>query len=113
LDEEGGGISQSPADGVAIPTVPEGESKHLEQHQIDASFDQSVNNIAWKTIPSWYLVAQEDQAINPELEQFMANRMGAKTTEIKASHVPFLYHLNEVAELIETAATAKEKVCLF
>ncbi len=71
------------------------------------AFDQSVTNVAWKTIPSWYLVAQEDRAINPDLERFMANRIGAKTTEIKASHVPFLSHPHEVVELIETAATVK------
>lgn len=70
------------------------------------AFDQSVTDVAWKKIPSWYLVAQEDRSINPDLERFMANRIGAKTTEIKASHVPFLSHPNEVAELIETAATA-------
>jgi pimeloyl-ACP methyl ester carboxylesterase len=74
-----------------------------------ASFDQSVNHAAWKTIPSWYLVAQEDQAINPDLERFMANRIGAKTTEIKASHVPFISHPDEVVKLIETAATAVVK----
>jgi pimeloyl-ACP methyl ester carboxylesterase len=74
-----------------------------------ASFDQSVNNVAWKTIPSWYLVSQEDQAINPDLERFMAQRMGAKTTEIQASHVPFISHPNEIAELIEVVAAAVVK----
>jgi integrase/recombinase XerD len=34
-----GAIGQSPADGVSIPTIPEGEAKHLEQHQIDALFE--------------------------------------------------------------------------
>lgn len=74
-----------------------------------ASFDQSVDNVAWKTVPSWYLVSQEDQAINPELERFMAERIGAKTTEIKASHVSFISHPNEVVKLIEAAATAAVK----
>ena len=74
-----------------------------------ASFDQSVNNVAWKTIPSWYLVSQEDQSINPDLERFMANRIGAKTIAVKASHVPFISHPDEVAELIEAAATAAGK----
>ena len=68
-------------------------------------FDQSVDSAAWKTIPSWYLVGQEDQAINPELERFMAKRIGAKTTEIKASHVPFISHPREVANLIEAASS--------
>jgi hypothetical protein len=49
-------------------------------------------------------VSQEDQAIPPELQRFMANRMGAKTTEIKASHVPFISHPSEVVKMIEAAA---------
>lgn len=68
-------------------------------------FDQSLDKAVGKTIPSWYLVAQEDQAINPELERFMARRINAKTTEIKSSHVAFISHPNEVAKLIERVAT--------
>ena len=67
-------------------------------------FTASVDKAAWKTIPSWYLVSQDDKALNPDLERFYAKRMGAKTTEIKASHVPFLSHPAEVARLIERAA---------
>ncbi|CAN5599479.1 hypothetical protein BH11ARM2_BH11ARM2_28880 [soil metagenome] len=59
---------------------------------------------AWKTIPSWFLVAQDDNAINPELERFYAKRMNAKTTEVKSSHVPFLSHPDVVAKMIEEAA---------
>jgi pimeloyl-ACP methyl ester carboxylesterase len=72
-----------------------------------AAFDESVNDIAWKTIPAWALVSLEDRAIDPELEQFMANRIGAKTTEINASHVAYISHPKEVANLIiEAASTA-------
>jgi pimeloyl-ACP methyl ester carboxylesterase len=69
-------------------------------------FTASVPGGAWKTIPSWYIVASEDRAINPELERFYAKRIGATTTEIKSSHVPFLSHPNKVAQVIEAAATA-------
>jgi pimeloyl-ACP methyl ester carboxylesterase len=69
-----------------------------------AAFEQAVDHVAWKTIPSWYLVSQEDQAIPPELQRFMAKRMGAKTTEIKASHVPFISHPSDVVKTIEAAA---------
>jgi pimeloyl-ACP methyl ester carboxylesterase len=58
---------------------------------------------AWQTIPSWYLVAQEDRVIKPELQRFMAQRMGARTSEIKASHVVYISHPTEVARLIEEA----------
>ncbi len=71
-----------------------------------SAFDQSVDSAAWKMIPSWYLVSQEDQAINPELERFMANRIGAKTTEIKVSHVSYISHPREVANLIIEAANS-------
>ena len=69
-------------------------------------FTASVPGAAWKTIPSWYIVASEDQAINPDLERFYAKRIGATTTEIKSSHVPFVSHPKEVARVIEAAATA-------
>jgi pimeloyl-ACP methyl ester carboxylesterase len=69
-------------------------------------FGASVAQAAWKTVPSWYLVTQDDQAINPELQRFYARRMGAKTTEVKSSHVPFISRPRDVARLIEQAASA-------
>jgi pimeloyl-ACP methyl ester carboxylesterase len=71
-----------------------------------AIFGQSVPTAAWRTIPSWYLVAQEDRAISPQLERFYAKRMNAKTSEIKSSHLPFISHPQKVAALIEAAASA-------
>ncbi|HEY9671567.1 MAG TPA: alpha/beta hydrolase [Waterburya sp.] len=73
------------------------------------AFEQSVDSAAWQTIPSWYLVSQEDQAINPDLERFMAKRIGAKTTEIKASHVSYISHPREIANLIIEAASSAVK----
>jgi len=67
-------------------------------------FGAKVANAAWKNVPSWYIVAMEDRAINPDLERFYAKRMGAKTTEIRSSHVPFLSHPAEVAKVIEAAS---------
>ncbi len=74
-----------------------------------AIFTQAVETPAWKTIPSWYLVSKDDHAINPEMERFMAKRMGAHTTEIKASHVAFISHPYEISRLIEEAASATMK----
>jgi pimeloyl-ACP methyl ester carboxylesterase len=71
---------------------------------VSSVFGASVKQVAWKTIPSWYLVAQEDRAINPELQRFYARRMGTRTIEIKTSHVPFISHPAAVARLIEEAA---------
>jgi pimeloyl-ACP methyl ester carboxylesterase len=72
-------------------------------------FAATIDTPAWKTIPSWYLVSKQDHALNPELERFYAKRMGAKTSEIDASHVAFISHPKVVAALIEQAATATAK----
>lgn len=72
-------------------------------------FTASVPVAAWKTIPSWYLVSQDDHAINPDLERFYAKRMNAKTSEVKSSHVAFISHPDVVARLIEQAAAASAK----
>ena len=69
-----------------------------------AVFSQSVSVAAWKDKPSWYLVGKEDRAISPELERFMAKRIGAHTSEIHASHVSFISHPRFVTRLIEEAA---------
>nr|WP_322652434.1 alpha/beta hydrolase [Nostoc sp. CmiVER01]MDZ8121050.1 alpha/beta hydrolase [Nostoc sp. CmiVER01] len=50
-------------------------------------------------------MTQSDRAINPELQRFMAKRIGAKTTEVNSSHVPFISHPKEVAKVIEAAST--------
>jgi pimeloyl-ACP methyl ester carboxylesterase len=67
-------------------------------------FGQAPTAAAWKDIPSWYLVAKGDNAINPDLERFYATRMGATTSEIASSHVPFISHPQVIATLIEQAA---------
>ena len=61
-------------------------------------------NAAWKTKPSWYVVASEDKAINPELEKIMAKRANAKTTILKTCHVAMLSKPNEVLDVIFDAA---------
>ena len=63
-----------------------------------------VANAAWKTKPSWYVVATDDRAISPGLERTMAKRMNARTISIDASHVAMLSHPQEVAALIIEAS---------
>ena len=63
-----------------------------------------VTVAAWRTKPSWYAVSTEDRTINPDLERFMAKRMGAKTTEVKASHLSMLSHPDVIAGMILQAA---------
>ena len=61
---------------------------------------------AWRTLPTWYLVAQNDETLAPDSERQFAARMGATTVEIASSHVPMVSHPNEVADLIAKAASA-------
>jgi len=61
---------------------------------------------AWKSRPSWFLVAAGDQAIPPEAERQFAARMGATTVEIPSSHVAMVSHPGDVAQLIKTASGA-------
>ena len=69
-------------------------------------FEEVMGVPAWKTLPSWYLVAADDEALPPDAERQFATRMGAATVEIPSSHVAMVSHPSEVAELIETAAKA-------
>jgi pimeloyl-ACP methyl ester carboxylesterase len=59
---------------------------------------------AWKSLPSWYLVAQNDEAIPPGTQRQFATRMGATTVEVPSSHVAMVSHPHEVTDLIEQAA---------
>ena len=69
------------------------------------AFSTPINNAAWKTKPSWYMVAGSDHIINPELERMYAKRANSVTTEIEdASHSVYASHPKEVAKLIEDVA---------
>jgi pimeloyl-ACP methyl ester carboxylesterase len=70
-------------------------------------FSEKVTQAAWKSKPSWYLVSENDRVINPDLERFMANRIGAKETiSIPSSHASMVSHPGEVAKLIMDAANS-------
>jgi pimeloyl-ACP methyl ester carboxylesterase len=67
---------------------------------------EPIKAAAWKNIPSWYVISTEDKTINPDLQRFMAKRIGAKTHEIKSSHVSHISNASEVAKVIKTAAAS-------
>jgi pimeloyl-ACP methyl ester carboxylesterase len=69
-----------------------------------AALAAPVTVAAWMTKPSWYVVATEDGAIDPELLRSTARRIGAETTEVPGSHVVFLTQPKAVADVIEAAA---------
>jgi pimeloyl-ACP methyl ester carboxylesterase len=76
----------------------------VQQPLATSLFEDEMGVPAWKSLPSWYLVAADDEAIPPAAERQFAARMGATTIEIPSSHVPMVSHPGEVAQLIETAA---------
>ncbi len=69
-------------------------------------FEAKVGGTAWKSKPSWYIVAKNDRTVHPDLERFLAKRMGAKTYEVESSHVPMLSQPKFVIDVIHTAAKA-------
>ncbi len=69
-------------------------------------FTQKVDGTAWKSKPSWYIVAKNDGAVHADLERFVAKRMGATTVEAASSHVPMLSQPQLVIDVIRTAANA-------
>jgi len=77
------------------------------QQALAASTLEDVMGVpAWKSQPSWYLVAENDEAIPPAAERQFASRMGATTLEVPSGHVAMVSHPDEVTHLIETAAQA-------
>jgi pimeloyl-ACP methyl ester carboxylesterase len=69
-----------------------------------SAFDDVMGEPAWKSQPTWYLVAQNDEAIPADAERQFASRMGATTVEVPASHVAMVSRPAEVSELIQQAA---------
>src|SRR5258707_4938523 len=69
-------------------------------------FDQKMAGTAWRSKPSWYIVAKNDRTVHPELERFVAKRMGATTFEADSSHVPMLSNPKLVLDVIRQAADA-------
>ena len=67
-------------------------------------FDTRVEGTAWRTKPSWYVVANNDRTVQPELERFVAKRMNATIYEVDSSHVPMLSNPGLVLDVVRTAA---------
>ena len=76
----------------------------VQQPLATSTFEDVMGVPAWKSHPSWFLVAADDQAIPPDAERQFAKRMGATTVEVPTGHVAMVSHPDEVAQLIETAA---------
>ena len=87
--------------------LPEAKAKVL--YAVQEPFHRALltgktTQAAWRSKPSWYAVSTEDRTINPDLQRFMAKRMGAKTIEIKASHLSLISQPDRIAAVILEAA---------
>jgi pimeloyl-ACP methyl ester carboxylesterase len=87
--------------------LPEATAKVL--YAVQQPFQKSLltgktTHAAWRSKPSFYAVSTEDRTINPDLERFMAKRMGANTIEVKSSHLSLISHPEEITRLILQAA---------
>jgi len=87
--------------------LPEAKAKVL--YAVQEPFQKALltgktTQAAWRSKPSFYAVSTEDRTINPDLERFMAKRMGARTIEVKSSHLSLISHPEEITRLILEAA---------
>ncbi|PTR34099.1 pimeloyl-ACP methyl ester carboxylesterase [Luteibacter sp. OK325] len=69
---------------------------------------QKLQEVAWKSKPSWYVLARNDHTVHPDLQRFLSKRMGATIVEVESSHVPMLSQPDVVVNTIRQAATATQ-----
>jgi pimeloyl-ACP methyl ester carboxylesterase len=89
--------------------LPKAQAQFMAVSQMPvsgAAFGAPVTVAAWRSKPSYGIVATQDRALSPDLERWMYNRSGAKVTEIKASHAVYISKPRAVADVIEAAARA-------
>jgi pimeloyl-ACP methyl ester carboxylesterase len=107
FDGEEGRLSESAFLHDFAGDLPESKAKVL--YAVQQPFQKSLlagktTQAAWRIKPSFYAVSTEDRTINPDLQRFMAKRMGAKTIEVQASHVSLISQPETIAALILEAA---------
>jgi pimeloyl-ACP methyl ester carboxylesterase len=78
----------------------------VQQPLAGSAFEEAMGTPAWRSVPSWYLVAKNDEALPPDVERQFAARMGATTVEVPSSHIPMVSRPDVVTELIQMAANA-------
>jgi pimeloyl-ACP methyl ester carboxylesterase len=78
----------------------------VQQPIAATAFNEVMGVPAWKSLPSWYLVATDDEAIPPDAERLFAKRMGAEVVEVPSGHVAMVSHPSDVIQLTQMAAKA-------
>ena len=102
-------------DGVAAfaGDLPDAEQKLIWATQavpVPDLFTQKLDGVAWRSKPSWYVVAKNDRTVHPDLQRFVAKRMDATTVEADSSHVPMLSKPAVVLDVIRKAARSVTSV---
>jgi pimeloyl-ACP methyl ester carboxylesterase len=110
IDDQG--FAWLPEDAVLehfAPDVDPVEARVLyavQQPLAVSTLDDVMTTPAWKTLPTWFAVAQRDEVIPPDAERLFAQRMGATTIEVDSSHVVMISHPDDVTALIQSAVDA-------
>jgi pimeloyl-ACP methyl ester carboxylesterase len=87
--------------------VPENVTRVLSAAQVpiaSKAFSETVSQVGWKEKPSWYVLTTKDRAVSPEVQKFMADRMGAKVVPMASSHLAPVSHAGAIADVIVRAA---------
>jgi alpha/beta hydrolase family protein len=69
----------------------------------------SADKVAWRSKPSWYILATQDHTVHPDLQRWVSKRMGATVTEVASSQLPMLSQPDVVIDVIRKAAAAVQK----
>jgi pimeloyl-ACP methyl ester carboxylesterase len=108
VDEKGfGRVPEDDFIGHFAADVDPGKARamHAAQQPVSMTvFEDVMGTPAWKSLPCWYLVSSNDEAIAPDAERMFAERIGAETVEVPASHVAMVSHPDAVVKLVEAAA---------
>ena len=110
FDGDEGRLTESAVLRDVAGDLPESRARVLyaiQQPFHKALLTGKTKHAAWRSKPSFYAVSTDDRTINPDLERFMAKRMGAKTIEVKASHLALISQPDTIAALILEAAGQK------
>lgn len=112
IDVDSEGFAWIPEDGFLAHFAPDIDPVKakimcaVQQPLHTSTFDDVMGTPAWKSLPSWYLVAENDQVIPPDAERQFAQRMDADTIEVSSGHCAMISHSEETLERIVTAANA-------
>jgi len=82
----------------------------VQQPLAVAAINDVMGVPAWKSLPSWYLVATDDEALPPDAEREFATRMGATVTEVPSGHLAMISHPEDVAKLIVSALDGPQPI---